>query len=316
MSLTRDILLPVTTAGILYPALHQLVVQIANSESQDDQKQIAEYGVERITSNKGVVQCLICKKFFKGITNTHLEKHKLTLEQYKDVFKTSYLWNKNRTSWVKGLTKETDERVRKLSNNTQKTILRKYGVTNISKVPDIMEKMVETRRKTDNYGKGKKKEGTSKNLKDKKKTKEHCKNISKAVKLQYITNPRRREISKEAGSKTLSKIMVRKPFVSFPQERLFEIVKGIYPDAELEYRLQIYKNHNRFLDVAVPSQKLDFEYDGFVHAFLNTEEKDKERDLELSELGWKTIRIKKDDLANLNNILTGIPTNNSFSNIR
>ncbi len=44
MSLQREILSPVTTAGMLYPALSQQVVQIANFENLASRRQIAKYG--------------------------------------------------------------------------------------------------------------------------------------------------------------------------------------------------------------------------------------------------------------------------------
>jgi hypothetical protein len=38
---------------------------------------------------------------------------------------------KKRVAWNKGLTKETDERVRKNAENTRKTVLEKYGTTSV-----------------------------------------------------------------------------------------------------------------------------------------------------------------------------------------
>ncbi len=52
MSLQREILSPVTTAGLLYPALSQMVVQIANFEPDSTQKQSAQHGGKRMTAGK------------------------------------------------------------------------------------------------------------------------------------------------------------------------------------------------------------------------------------------------------------------------
>lgn len=82
-------------------------------------------------------ECKICHKYFKDITHTHLKHHNLTTKQYKQMFpgiklvhssKKGFIpWNKNLHGkqflshykegkpWNKGLTKETDERVRKLA---------------------------------------------------------------------------------------------------------------------------------------------------------------------------------------------------------
>lgn len=79
---------------------------------------------------------------------------------------------------------------------------------------------------------------------------------------------------------------------SFPQLRLYQLVKAVYPDAQLEYRLGA-----RRLDIAVPSARIDFEYDGqYYHQdYL----KDAQRDLEVASKGWRVVRIRKGDLQNL-----------------
>ena len=77
-----------------------------------------------------------------------------------------------------------------------------------------------------------------------------------------------------------------------PQLELYDLVKQVYPDAELEYRLG-----NRRLDIAVPSKRIDWEYDGqYYHSDSNRDEK---RDMDIKNSGWRTIRIRKGDLAML-----------------
>lgn len=75
---------------------------------------------------------------------------------------------------------------------------------------------------------------------------------------------------------------------SFPQVELFKMVKAIYPDAQLEYRLG-----NRRLDIAIPSRRIDIEYDGAL--FHADPLKDAQRDLEVSSKGWRVIRIRASD---------------------
>lgn len=313
MSLQREILSPVTTnlddePKHLYVSNYIYLVRVSrdvvssftptNNSGCD-----AEYGGERITVNISTVQCLICKKEFKGITNTHLKNHGLTLEEYELQFPNSKQWHSNRKPWNKGLSANNDERIKNNIDSSRNTILKKYGVDNIAKVPEFMEKMVKTRIKTDNYGIGIPKLGTSIKLKNKPKSPSHCKHISQAAKRSYQVNPKRREACKKRGTETMSKLMSRKQFVSFPQRTMFAILKKYFPDAILEYKVKVNKNHNRFLDVAIPSLKLDFEYDGFIHTYLTTKENDNKRDKELNNLGWKTIRINKVLLKNLERYL-------------
>jgi very-short-patch-repair endonuclease len=78
---------------------------------------------------------------------------------------------------------------------------------------------------------------------------------------------------------------------SKPQLRLFEMVRHKYPDAVLEYPLKI-NNKIFWLDVAVPNQKLDFEYDGeYWHALNERRYNDKIRDEILLNARWKVIRF-------------------------
>ena len=89
---------------------------------------------------------------------------------------------------------------------------------------------------------------------------------------------------------------------SKPQVELFNIVKEIYPDAILDYRLV---EANKVLDIAVLDLKLDIEYDGsYWHQDL---EADIKREKEIRSMGWDIIRYRdyiptikelKDDIEN------------------
>lgn len=79
---------------------------------------------------------------------------------------------------------------------------------------------------------------------------------------------------------------VKQPRVSNLQLELFNIIKKEYPDTQLEYIIK-----SRSLDIAIPSLKLDIEYDG--EHWHKNKDKDIKRDDELLNLGWKTIRVNK-----------------------
>lgn len=74
--------------------------------------------------------------------------------------------------------------------------------------------------------------------------------------------------------------------VSKPQRRLFAIASVVFPDAMLEYPLQT-AGRMRFLDVAIPSEKIGIEYDG-AHWHQDAE-RDARRLAEINNAGWQVL---------------------------
>lgn len=87
------------------------------------------------------------------------------------------------------------------------------------------------------------------------------------------------------------------------QRKMYKIIKKYYKNVKYEYRVDINKYKRRFLDVAIIDKKIDFEYDGMIHLSKYVKHNDKIRDNQLRKLGWKIIRINKNNYKNLNNIL-------------
>jgi len=88
---------------------------------------------------------------------------------------------------------------------------------------------------------------------------------------------------------------------SKPQRQLYEMVKILYPSAEIQYPI---KELNRNLDVAIPEYKICIEYDGaYYHEVLHTGLRDLIRDIQLSFFGWRVMRyagtLKKDILPTM-----------------
>ncbi|MFQ6119079.1 MAG: MucR family transcriptional regulator [Methanosarcinales archaeon] len=102
--------------------------------------------------SKDKVICRICGKGFKWITHLHLKKHGMTTKEYKKKFKVKKLtskdfskklstslkklyasgkatcgFKKGHKTWNKGLTAETDERVKKNTENAHKTLRKRYA---------------------------------------------------------------------------------------------------------------------------------------------------------------------------------------------
>ena len=84
-----------------------------------------------------------------------------------------------------------------------------------------------------------------------------------------------------------------KGFISKPQAELFLLIKEKYSEAKLEYPIKT-KHSIRFADIAIPSLKIDIEYDGsFWH---QNKTLDNLRTKHLNEIGWKVIRFNKENV--------------------
>jgi len=89
---------------------------------------------------------------------------------------------------------------------------------------------------------------------------------------------------------TIKKIFKsRKEIPSFPQIKLFSMVKNIYPYAKFEYKIET-KTTWRKVDICIEEYKLGIEFDGiFFHKNL---ENDNKRDIELNEMGYKILHYR------------------------
>jgi very-short-patch-repair endonuclease len=92
--------------------------------------------------------------------------------------------------------------------------------------------------------------------------------------------------------------------ISQPQILLYNIIKQVYSDAELNHPLKVNENKRlRFLDVGIPSLKIDIEYD---EPYWHNENKDAIRKQEIEKQGWKVISITNE--KEIPNVITTIKT--------
>lgn len=130
------------------------------------------------------------------------------------------------------------------------------------------------------------------------------KRMIKKGKEQIFTKERNLKISKSMKGKLPKNwIKIIKRRNKYWQKKMFKIIKQYFKFAQYEYRIDINKKHRRFLDVAIVDRKIDFEYDGMIHLSNLVKKNDIIRDRQLSKLGWKIIRINKDNYNQLNIIL-------------
>lgn len=87
--------------------------------------------------------------------------------------------------------------------------------------------------------------------------------------------------------------------ISKPQRILFEIIKEKYSDAELEFEYKREDGYSMFLDIAIPSVRINIEYDGYYWHKINNEKNinrsvltDEQRDEILLKNDWKVYRFQ------------------------
>jgi hypothetical protein len=85
------------------------------------------------------------------------------------------------------------------------------------------------------------------------------------------------------------------------QTKLYEILDSMNLSYSKEFCFIADKNcpnkHRIFVDAAIVERKIIIEYDGFpYHAFKKTVQNDKLRDTWFRNKGWKTLRIKGDEI--------------------
>ena len=106
---------------------------------------------------------------------------------------------------------------------------------------------------------------------------------------RHHTEKTRRKISETRKRRGIKSTFAQ---VSYPQKILFEMAQAVTDmEVKLEYTV-ITKDTFRIIDVAIPSLKLGFEYDGARwHKKPNYK-----RDLELAELGWTIVHFRDYEL--------------------
>ena len=101
--------------------------------------------------------------------------------------------------------------------------------------------------------------------------------------------------AKMKGNRNCPRRYCKRP--SRPQIQLFNYLKTIWPELEIEYRVKCSDYVNYYLDIAYPSAMIDFEYDGVY--FHQDKAKDMLRDERLGKAGWTVIRYVNEDLKSL-----------------
>ena len=83
-----------------------------------------------------------------------------------------------------------------------------------------------------------------------------------------------------------------------PQLKLFDLLNNFFDGLILEHPILTEKSYRR-LDIAQPKDMIDFEYD---EPIWHDDDADRERDLELKNLGWTVIRFRGIESLTLKNV--------------
>jgi very-short-patch-repair endonuclease len=113
---------------------------------------------------------------------------------------------------------------------------------------------------------------------------------NKSKECREIQRQRMKNIYKNNPEKHPNRIMARRHGQSKQQYELYLLIKEKYPEAEFEYPIKT--NYSwRFADIALPSKKIDIEFDG--EYWHQNKLLDDLRTKHLNEIGWKVIRFDK-----------------------
>lgn len=91
-----------------------------------------------------------------------------------------------------------------------------------------------------------------------------------------------------------------KYYVSRGQMILYKYLKKIFPSAELESAIEL-PGVTYFGDIVIREWKIDIEYDGC--DFYHNKDRDRKRDKKLKLNGWHVLRVKRDDLKDMDTII-------------
>jgi hypothetical protein len=200
---------------------------------------------------------------------------KTILQMYKNGKRMGF--TKGHQTWLKGLTKETDLRLKKKAEESKGHTTWNSGLTQQDpRVKKYVTKSLITRKKN-----------------PRKFTKEQRKNISERFKKLYREHPEKHPNCK----------MRKNNYISRWQRELYQIIKRIFPNEKvlMEFPIKVHSNL-KFLDIAIPSLKINIEYDGSY--WHRDKKRDKKRDRGLKQLGWFVIRFNKAQLDKLKEIIS------------
>lgn len=138
---------------------------------------------------------------------------------------------------------------------------------------------------------------------------EKRKEISEHLKRFHLKNPlvrkgqskHMKEFYNKHPEKHPNRIMAKKGFISKPEKYLLNLIKNIYKKFIIEsnYPVKTFRT-TRYIDIALPQIKVGVEYDG--EYWHQNKEKDRFRDEELKEVGWKIIHMNEDIYNNIKKI--------------
>jgi len=112
----------------------------------------------------------------------------------------------------------------------------------------------------------------------------------------------------ENPDKHPNRIMAQKGFISKPQKEMYYTILEHYDDAELEYPIRT-KSGLKFIDVAIPSKKIAFEFNGkYWHKDYN---KDLIRQQAIVNEGWVVLSFNEDSIKDVGKELLRILKNHN-----
>ena len=258
---------PAWNTGLTKETDPRIAKKVANSESRKGSKN-PFYGMyHSLETRKNISEAS------KGRIHS-IEARKKISESLKGRPRTTPIWNK-------GLTKETDPRVLKISFPKNPETRKKLSEAKKGIFPSEA-----TRIKLSESKKGNKNSlGFHHSEDTRKKMSLNHRKYQSIESRKKISEAKKRDIK---NIEMLRNMTIKKP--TKPQLKLFETIKTRFPDKEVVME-QIVKTPvgHKFIDVAIPDLKLGFEWDEPTYhgIFRGSKEKDAERHRLIEAEGWQ-----------------------------
>ncbi len=238
------------------------------------------------------VTCPYCDRQSQFLHWQHLKSHDKTLQDVLQEFP-------NLPTMTEQESQLRSQRRQNCNDKVIQTNKERYGGTGFQ-CPDLAKKTKQTLKEkygTDNIMKTEYGKECFRGDANPQKDPKTVEKMKRSLKKYYETNEQQTKgktyeeiLGPEKAAKRIKELRISgaeghslTPRISAPQLELYNLVKQLNPDAELEYPVDYY-----CLDIAIPDKKINIEYDG---SYWHDKQRDQERDQYLSERGWVTYRF-------------------------
>ncbi|MCK5176446.1 MAG: DUF559 domain-containing protein, partial [Candidatus Aenigmarchaeota archaeon] len=269
---------------------------------------------------------------------------KIQWKEKRDVMMEA-IHNRPDYSWNRGLTAETDERVKQNAEaismswnddwrETMKIIM--SGDKNPAKRPEVRKKISDYKKEFNPMFIEENRDKMAVSQKKRLESPEAREELGKAIRQHNINNPgmqkekynewiknnpeefnekctkqgvTMKKLYKEHPEKHPNYILAKNGGISKPQKEMFDFILKEFPEAILNMPIKT-KVSMRFGDVVLEKEKIIAEFDG-KYWHQDTEEEDRSRDIELGNVGYNVLHVNEDNWQTINTQIHNLMANHN-----